>query len=446
MKKAIRMKQYEKTIIDFVANENGCFFILSHDTTFLKMMRTTLNKELIIGSDRIRTLSEEAQVLRELKSPAFKDKRVVLLVERLLNNRNTLPFIKNLKTLFDSMHIIVLTSEVERQVLILLHEIGVGNFITKPVSMATLIEKIAFTIRPQGKIGQFIDRAKEYLAKGKYEEAITAAEKILEMKPGSAAALMIKGDAYKEKGRVDEAVAAYTEAHDGASLYLEPLKKLAQLYKDEGDMNRQLEYLEKLDKLSPLNVERKISMGEIHMEFGNTEVASELFDQAVENARKEAMSMIEEVKRSIAEKCIDSAPDVSERFFRSILESKAGGLKKTDIETFNRLGMALRRQGRWKDAVDEYEQALKIAPNDENLYFNVAIAYSEGRQHKKAVENVEKAIKINPDLCLISSVLCFNIAVMYSNAGDQEKARFYLKKTIEVDPEHQGARKLLSAL
>ncbi|MFK4765864.1 tetratricopeptide repeat protein [Desulfobaculum sp. SPO524] len=446
MKNAIRMKQYERAIVDFVAKEDGCFFILSHDNTFLKMVRTTLNKELVIGTDRIRTLAEEAHVLRELKTPAFKDKRVVLLVERLLNNRNTLPFIKDLKTLFPEMYIVVLTAEVERQVLILLHEIGVGNFITKPVSMATLIEKIAFTIKPQGKIGQYIDRAKAYLEKGKYEEATAIADKILEMKPGSAAALMIKGDAFKATGDLDAAGSAYEEAHDGATLYLEPLKKLAELYKESGDMEKQLEYLEKLDRLSPLNVERKIAMGEIHMESGNAEKATELFEQAVENARKEAMSMIEEVKRSIAEKCIESAPDLSEKFFRSILDSKAGGLKKSDIETFNRLGMALRRQGRWKDAIGEYEQALKINPKDENLYFNVAIAYSEGRDHKKAVENVEKALQQNPDLCLLSSVLCFNIAVMYSNAGQRSKAITYLKKTLEVDPDHQGAKKLLSAM
>ncbi|NJB68968.1 tetratricopeptide (TPR) repeat protein [Desulfobaculum xiamenense] len=440
------MRQYEKTIIDFVAKENGCFFILSHDATFVKMMRTTLNKELVIGTDRIRTLTEEAQVLREMKTPFFKDKKVVLLVERLLNNRNTLPFIKNLKTIYDDMYVVVLTSEVERQVLILLHEMGVGNFITKPVSMATLIEKIAFTIRPQGKIGQHIERARQYFDKEKYDEALEAADRILEMKPGSAAALMIKGDVFKATGRTEEAVTAYSEAHDGAALYLEPLKKLAELYRDEGDLNRQLEYLEKLDRLSPLNVERKISMGEIHMEFGNVEAANQLFEQAVENARKEALSMIEEVKRSIAEKCIEKAPDVAERFFRSILDSKEGGLKKSDIETFNRLGIALRRQGRWNDAVSEYEQALKIAPDDENLHFNVAIAYSEGRQHAKAVVSVEKALTINPDLCLMSSVLCFNIAVMYSNAGMRDKAIFYLKKTLEVDPDHQGARKLLGAL
>jgi len=441
-----KYRQYEKAILDFVAKDNGLFFAISHDQTFLKMYRQTLNKELVIGTDRIRTLPEEHKFLSEIKTPYYKDKRILLLIERVLNNRSTLSFVRNLKAMHDDMYIVVLTSEVERQVLILLHEIGVGNFITKPVSMNTLIEKLAFTIKPQGKIGQFIDTAKSYLAKGMNEEVITLADKILKLKPGSAAALMVRGDAFKGKGDVSAAEQSYMEAHKGAALYLEPLKKLAELHRDGGDLEKQLKYLIKLDRLSPLNVERKINMGEIHMEFGNSELAEEFFDQAVVNAKKEAQSLIEEVKRSIAEKCLDKAPATAERYFRSILDSRGGQFRKVDIETFNRLGIALRRQGRWQDAVSEYGLALKISPDDENLHFNTAVAYTEGGKHREAVQVLEKVLKIQPEFGADSSVLSFNIGVMYANARKNDLALQYMKRTLSLDPSHQGAKKLAAAL
>lgn len=441
-----RQRIYEKAIVDFASGENGMFFAVSHDANFLKLFRQTLNKDLVIGTDRIRTLSEENKLLSELKSPYCKDKKPLLVIERVLNNRSMLAFIKNLKTLYEEMHIVVLTSEVERQVLILLHEIGVNNFITKPISVNTLIEKLAFTIKPQGKIGQYIDRAKSYLTKGMYDEAINLSTKILDLKPGSAAALMVRGDAWKAKGEAEEAEASYLEAHKGASLYLEPLKKLADLYKDEGDPDGQLKYLKKLDRLSPLNVDRKINIGEIHLESGDAEKAGEYFDEAVANARKEAQAMMEEVKRSIAEKCLDRAPETAEKFFRSILDDKRGVLKKSDIETYNRLGIALRRQGRWKDAVGEYEQALKISPDDENLHFNRAVALTEGGRHREAEQALSRVLELSPDFASESPTLSFNIGVMFSNARKPQEAKRFLKRVIKLDPGHEGAKSLLKDL
>ncbi|MBU1001769.1 MAG: tetratricopeptide repeat protein [Proteobacteria bacterium] len=446
MSKKVKQRLYEKTLIDFVTVEDGAFFAVSHDSTFLKLFRQTLNKELVIGLDRIRTFSEENKLLAELKSPMFKDKKSLLIIERVLHNRSMMSFIRNMKTIYDDMHIIVLTSEVERQVLILLHEIGASNFITKPISVDTLIEKLAFTIKPLGKIGQYVERAKSHLSKGLWDEAITLADKVLDLKPGSAAALMVKGDALKAKGESGQAEASYLEAHQGASLYLEPLKKLAELYKDEGDPNKQLEYMNKLDRLSPLNVERKIHIGEIYLDFGDKEKAGEYFEQAVDNARKEAQSMIEEVKRSIAEKCLDSAPATAEKFLRSIIDDKRGSLKKSDIETFNRLGMALRRQGRWEDAVGEYEQALKISPDDENLHFNRAVALTEGGKHYPAEQALSKVLELNPDFGGQSPLLTFNIGVMFSNARKSKEALHFLKRTLKLDPNHEGAKSLLKDL
>jgi len=441
-----KAKMYEKTVVDFAAKENGCFFVLSTDNTFVRTLRTTLNKELVIGSDLIRSMGEEEKLLQELKSPLYKDKKILLMVERVLDGRTTLSLIQKLRILFDNLQIIVLTTEVEKNTLVLLHEIGASNFITKPVSIDTLIEKIAFTIRPQGKIGQCIDQAKDYLARKKFDEAIAMADRVLELKPGSAAGLMVKGDSLRAQGKFDEAVTCYQDASANAAMYLEPLKRLASIHKDEGRMEEQLEYLEKLDKLSPLNVERKIDMGEIHINFGNKDRAQALFDEAVKNATREAMGLIEDVRSAIAERVLEKDPSMAEAFFRSILDAKADNLHKSDLGVFNRLGIALRRQGRWDDAVKEYDRALEISPEDENLLFNKAVAFAEGSRYVDAVRAVEKALAINPDFHSDSCVLSFNIGIMYYNAKRPKDAKRFLETALVVDPSHEGARKLLESL
>lgn len=442
-----RTQQYGKTVADFAVKDNGCFFVLSHDATFVRNLRSTLNKELVVGTDLIRALTEPAKFLSEIKSPLFKDRQILLLIERVLDGRNTLAFIRQFKESFDNVYVIVLTGEVDKSVLVLLHEMGVDNFITKPASMDTIIEKIAFTIRPQSKLGQMLDTAKDYLARGLAREALALADKVLaDVKPGSAAALMIQGDAHKAMGNVEGAVASYEAAAEGAYMYLEPLKRLAALYQDTGDVDNQLTYLQKLDRLSPLNVERKVDMGSIHLQKGESEKAEALFGEAVAGATKEAMGIIEEIKRSIAERCLERQPDMAERYFRSIIDDKKEGLSREDIATFNRLGIALRRQGKWEDAVSEYGRALEISPKDENILFNMAVAYTEGGKHVDAVGSVEKALELNPTFYVESPVTCFNIGVMYMNARVGTKARLFLKKALELDPDHQGAQKLLAGI
>lgn len=447
MKAKQRSHQYGKTVVDFTVKDNGCFFVLSQDATFVRNLRNTLNKELVIGSDLIRTMTETSRFLAEIKTPLFKDRQIMLLIERVLDGRNTLAFIKQLKESFDRVYVIVLTSEVEKSVLVLLHEMGVDNFITKPASMDTIIEKIAFAIRPQSKLGQLLDTAKDYLARGLATDSLALADKVLaEVKPGSAAALMIQGDAHKALGNFEAAKTSYEAAAEGAYMYLEPLKRLAALYKDSGDADGQLAYLEKLDKLSPLNVERKVDMGSIHLAKGESERAEALFEQAVAGATKEALGIIEEIKRAIAERCLERQPELSERYFRSIIADKKDGLSRVDIATFNRLGIALRRQGKWQDAVAEYGRALSISPQDENILFNMAVAYTEGGRRPDAVASLEKALEINPTFYAESPVTCFNIGVMYLNADNAAKAKLFLRKAQELDPGHQGAQKLLAGL
>ena len=435
--------QYQKTIIEFSTKEDGYFFLVSQDQNLVKSFRTVLGKEMGIDPDRLHSLHDETQFMTEIKTQRLRDKKMLVVIERVLSGKSTLPFIKQAKGLFADFRVIVLTSEVERQLLVLFHEAGAESFITRPFSMETLLEKMAFALKPQSKIGQLIDGAREYLDRGKHQEALGVCDKILELKPGSAAALMIKGDVFKALGQIDDAIKVYQHAAEEAAMYLEPLKKLAQVHKESGNSKEQLVYLEKLDTLSPLNVERKIDMGEIHMDTGDTQKAEALFAQAIANATNEAVSLIEETKRAIAERCITKNPEFAERFFRSILEDKKDNFKPGDVEIFNRLGIALRRQGKSHQAVKEYEKALKISPRDENIHFNLAMAQSDIKNFSQAKSSIDEAIKINHDFGSNNADLCFIIGMIYYNAQEYEQATIFLAKVLAVNPSHAEAQKTL---
>lgn len=442
----MQMKVYDVDVRDFIQQNRGVFLVLSQDPLFNKNLRSTLLRHLHIKDDCVYNVTNQEQLHKELRQLIARNHKVVFFVEREINGKYCHDLVQFLKNQYPDVLIIILTTEVAREILIYLHEIGANNVITKPISPDMLIEKIAFTVKPRGQIGELIEAGKKLNETGMFDEAAVLARKILEIKPGSPAALLMLGDSFKGQNKMDEALNAYMEASRNGKLFLDPIKKIAELHKITGNVREETKYLERLDRLSPLNVDRKISIGDNYMSLGERDKAVEVFDDAIKLATKEAMAQVGRVTRTIAEHCISNAPELSEKYLRQSLESKKGALDKSDIETFNRLGITLRKQGKPELAIEEYRKALKIAPNDAGLYYNMAMAYSEGRQFQDAFNFLDKALSISPDLWNTSETVCFNIATVFYRAARKELATEFLQKALAINPNFERAKAMLREL
>lgn len=441
----LKGKQYEQAIIDYLHNR-GHFICITDDTQFVTLLRTTLLKQLGQTPDCLTTTSDPDQILRHIREISVRKTMPVVLLERAMSGRDMGFMVRQIKNAFTDVRIIMLTGEADRQRLVLLHEIGADNFITKPISINGLIEKIAFTIKPQGKLGQLIDLARSYVTQNNPQQALKICKQILELKSNSAAAFLVIGDAFRALGKLDRARDAYEEASKNSEMYLEPLRKLADLFGELQDTAKRLYYLERLDQLSPLNVERKVDMGEIHLVLGNEEAAGKLFESAVSLATKEAASYIGEVASRVAAIYAEKDPSQSEKFLRRALDAKGQYLSKDDIATFNRLGILLRNQGKWREALTEYQKAIKVAPDDENLYYNMGMACAEGRDFREAQTYMLKALAINADLPRSAVTIAYNIGLIFIQAGGKEKAKDCLTIALELKPDYEPARKALQHL
>lgn len=65
---------------------------------------------------------------------------------------------------------------------------------------------------------------------------------------------------------------------------------------------------------------------------------------------------------------------------------------------FNDLGIELRRMEMYDQALEYYRKALSIAPQDENLYFNMARAFYQKGDLDRAGKFLSKALSLNPNL------------------------------------------------
>ena len=64
-----------------------------------------------------------------------------------------------------------------------------------------------------------------------------------------------------------------------------------------------------------------------------------------------------------------------------------------------RKGLALSKQGRWKEAVAAYEESLRLDPNNPQTYLNLGFVYYELGYDREAQAAFEKASKLQARPC-----------------------------------------------
>lgn len=440
------LRRLRKPLVDFLDQDRGVFFAVSEDAAFLAAFETLLLKGLLLPRERVRTAADGADFFRQVRQPFFADKRMLLLADRRLSGSDARQFVRQARAFLDTCRVLVRTDRVDREVLTLLHEEGVDNFVARSAGEEALLEKMAATVRPAGKLGQVLDQGRALAGRGRHEEALRLAEKALDLSANSASALVLKGDALRGLGRMDAARDAYLAAAKGSPMFLEPLKRLAELFRELGDGPRRMECLARLDALSPMNVRRKVELGALLLAAGERDRAVECFDAAVARATEEAMGLIEEVRLSIADACQERDPALAERYYRSVIEARKEGFRRSDVAVFNRLGLALRRQGRWAEAVAEYKKALQVAPGDEHLHFNVAVALAEGGEGASAAATLDWVLAKNPGFGEESDALCYQMGAILAAAGRPAEARQRLERSLALNPGHEAAKSMLAAL
>jgi tetratricopeptide (TPR) repeat protein len=245
---------------------------------------------------------------------------------------------------------------------------------------------------------------------------------------------------------MDMALAAYECARDNADMYIDPLSRLSDLYGEMGNLPEKLHYLETMDRISPLNADRKVSIGEVHLDLGDRDKASNMFKAAMEQVTKISLTRISEIASTIAEVCMSKDPVMAEMYLRRSLETKGSYLSREDLHTFNQLGINLRQQGKWQEAIVEYKRAISLFPDDENLHYNIGMAYAEGRNFAMAVEEMQKAMGLNPDLPRLDANIAYNMGVVFTYAGDRKQAETCLLIALELKPDLDAAQKTLNRL
>ncbi|MDC0335640.1 tetratricopeptide repeat protein [Pseudodesulfovibrio sp.] len=438
--------RYSDTVCDFVNEDGGLFLAISQDKKFYHNFRTSFYNELRIDQERIRLIPCSQRAMKEIR--VYKEHKKVPLVflENILDGRSTLPFLEELKNTFKDILVIVLMTDSDEKKIAQCVEAGADNFIAKPVSVNVLIEKIANTLVPPNDVGKKIREGKERLRKVEFALAYGIAREILEIKPGSPAGLIIMGDALKGLSKRKDALKMYRQAMANAPMYLEPLKKIVDFYKEEEQLEGVLRYLTKMDELSPLHVDRKVELGELYFRKGDIKTAARYFAEAAELTHCQKLPTCVQMAKDYAERIFEAKEVEAEQLLA--LCAQLSKRYKADMHwsVYSRLGMLLKRRKEWQEAITAYSEASIRAPMDASILFNLGMAYVEGNDYGQASQKFERAMEIDASLYKDNLDAAYIMGQVFIRANRTKNAKKVLQYIFTTNPKYKKVSSLLASL
>jgi tetratricopeptide (TPR) repeat protein len=120
------------------------------------------------------------------------------------------------------------------------------------------------------------------------------------------------------------------------------------------------------------------------------------------------------------------------------MESEASIRTGTHIS----FGNAFLVQGAIQDAIGQYEQALKLHPNDPSVPVNLATALFRAGRFEEAIGQYEQALRIDPG----DAQAHYNLGVALVKLDQPQQAIGHFEETLRIDPNHAEAHLILGSV
>jgi tetratricopeptide (TPR) repeat protein len=116
----------------------------------------------------------------------------------------------------------------------------------------------------------------------------------------------------------------------------------------------------------------------------------------------------------------------------TLLVCVAGNCSRARVESMNKMneGVIAAQQKRFIDAIKLLESAAAIDPQNEQVFWNMAIVHMEMRKYDRARDDLQKAIAVNPTVAGTHEKL----GTVLMELGDWQAAKAPLTKAIELEP------------
>lgn len=109
--------------------------------------------------------------------------------------------------------------------------------------------------------------------------------------------------------------------------------------------------------------------------------------------------------------------------------------------TFTNRGIILAANGRYDEAMQDYERAMKITTSMGKIYINRGNVYHHWQDYDLALADYDKALALND---VPADIALYNKALTYIRLKQWDDAEASLKQALEINPESRRVAKKLA--
>lgn len=266
-------------------------------------------------------------------------------------------------------------------------------------------------------------------ALGRYEEALTAFESVLQLRQTDAGSAFLAGNACMMLGQAESAQAYYQRALQYRPDYAEAYHNLGIILNQRRQWQDALSFFNKAIDLKPDYLEAYTSCGNALIELGKHDFAVAHFDHVLQiqphnplalNGRGVALKHLRQHALALAS-------------FDAALAARPGFAEAT----LNRAN-ALLALDRHDEALEAYDAALALTPHNPQVYSNRGNAYLDLGQYDAAMQDYDRALQLEPD----NATVLWNKALICLVHGDFNQGWKLFEHGWEAEGPPRGYRRV----
>ncbi|MBE9547460.1 MAG: tetratricopeptide repeat protein [Proteobacteria bacterium] len=276
---------------------------------------------------------------------------------------------------------------------------------------------------------QIYDLADKHMKEKRYGEAAVLYERLVEMNPGEDSIVMSLAWAYRESGRIDDAI----DCLEG--LLKKELERkvftgfafdeLVKIFKNEGKHDRLIDICERATAAQPEDVGLLGILGDAYLRAGRIDMAVEVFEKITKMEPDSSMFFVNFGDALIAAGDFDGAEKAYDT---------AVTIDLSEASVFyNRLGGAYFRAGQYERSEKAYGKSLKHSPDNPLYYCNLGNVLVKQGKLEEADGAYENAVRIDPD----SAGTFYNrLGNTLVAEGHHFRAIDIFRKAVSADPQN----------
>lgn len=263
------------------------------------------------------------------------------------------------------------------------------------------------------------------------------------------------GRAYDQLEKPDSAVYAYEQAisYDttatSTNVRAEGHIRLAQVLEDRGRVQEGLQHARQAVNLASHEATYRYVLGSLLFQAGNVEAAERQLKRVVEadpghqSAQyRLGQALIRQGREEAAQPYMNAA-DSLQQMNDKISQLRTMAEQNPDQpKRWITLGQALRKAGRYQEAMEAYRIVLSMKPESRSLQMMVANLALRAGQSNEAIQRYQTVL--SQDSTFTDAWI--NLGVVYATSGRTDQARAAWERALELEPENQRVQSYLTRL